>query len=432
MKKVYYCHVVPVNENAYLYYNSFEDCFLILNSQKHNLYQRCAPEEIETLDEEFYALLVKNGFIENDEIDETAIVEYKKLTKKLDMRQYNVVLNTTLDCNLACWYCYESKIPNSRVDEKVIEIIKKNISNRYEEMPFKELKMSFFGGEPLTNFEAVKEMLIFCKCFTEEKKIQLLVDFTTNATLLTEDKILFLKDFTCMFQITLDGNEKKHNKIRCLKINKEGTYRMILENIHNIQKNIEKSSIWVRVNYDNLTLEHFDQILHDISDLDRKKTFLIIRKVWQLPVDKIDKSLVINALQMAIDAGFMIDNYSLPRTQLCFADRVNQVLFNYDGKVFKCSTLTNFDESHTEGVVDDRTGKVKWNLNKIAQKVTRTSPQKCLTCKIYPVCLGPCGRKLAISSERTCMVDQTGLTMDEFIMYYFKLNGLYKKLFEVN
>lgn len=49
-KKVCYCHMVHMNENAYLYYNSFKDCFLILNRESHNLFKKCDPEEIKSVD----------------------------------------------------------------------------------------------------------------------------------------------------------------------------------------------------------------------------------------------------------------------------------------------------------------------------------------------------------------------------------------------
>lgn len=58
-------------------------------------------------------------------------------------RLYNVVVNTTLDCNLSCWYCYENRIAGSKLSSGVIEAIKKNIYLHYETTKFKTLKLSF-------------------------------------------------------------------------------------------------------------------------------------------------------------------------------------------------------------------------------------------------------------------------------------------------
>lgn len=431
MKKVYYCSVITINENIYLYYNAFNNNFLMVNAEKHSIIKDNLPDKISEIDLDLYTVLIEGGFIIEDSVDETAIVEYHKLLRKMDTNQYHIVINTTLDCNLNCWYCYESKIAGSLLTEKTIEIIKKNINQKYDETPYKELKISFFGGEPLINFDAIQNILSYCKDFTIQKNIRLIADFTTNATLLTEEQLLFLQDYYCYFQITLDGYEDNHNKIRFLKESKEKTYKTIVSNIHKIQNYIKESRIWVRVNFDNKTLERFSEILNDLSDLDRKKTFLIIRKIWQYPIDKINKELILKSIQLAIDNKFYIDNYSLPRYDPCFADRLNQVLINYDGKIFKCSTIEHFDDANSEGTICEETGKVNWDINKLAKKFTATTPDKCHKCKIFPVCLGPCGKNTPKNTQVdfSCMYETAGFSMDEYIMYAYKLNKLESELF---
>ncbi len=430
MKKAYYYTSFPITKNVYLYYNAYTNNYLFMSNNRHSIYQNNSPEEIKEVDKELYNLLIDSGFIEADEVDEQSIIEFKKLQLKMDKSQYNVVINTTLDCNLNCWYCYESKIEGSDLKENILEIIKKNIQQKYMDSPYKELKMSFFGGEPLKNFRVVKEILIFCKNFTEDNKISLIADFTTNSTLITNDILSFLKDFKCQFQITLDGDEKRHNEIRFFKHSEKGTYKLVVNNIYKIEKLIPHCKTWIRINFDDKTLMGFQKILDDLSLLDRTRNHLILRKVWQFPMRNINKDLILNALQMAMDRGFTIDYYTLPIYNLCFADRENEVLFNYDGKVFKCSTLESFDEEHVEGKVNEETGKVEWNINKISKKMLQRSPDRCLKCKIFPVCLGPCSKNSTQGDNFSCMVDEIGLSMDEFIFFCFKQEQNQKKIFK--
>lgn len=428
MKKIYYCHIEQVNENAYLYYNAFNNCYLILNALKNNIYQEKSPDEIREIDIVFYTLLVENGFFVEDVTDEVTIVDYKKMLTKMDTTLYHIVINTTLDCNLNCWYCYESKKVGSLLTDSVIDLIKKNIEEKYKTSPYKKLKISFFGGEPLMNFKAIEGVLSYASLFVKEKDVSLIADFTTNATLMTEEMIAFLKSYHCTFQITLDGYEEKHNKVRFFQ-DKKGTYETILNNVYKLQNGIPQSSVWIRINYDAQTLKYFSNIIDDLSGLSRKNTFIILRKIWQLDTDKIKKVDVLSAIKTAIDNNFFIDNYALPRTKLCFAERLNQVLFNYDGKVFKCSTLEDFDDANSEGKICNETGLIQWNLDKIAKKIMQTSPQKCLKCKIYPVCLGPCGTNVQKGDDNfRCMIDSTGLSISEFIMYNFKLTNLLNSL----
>lgn len=430
MKKVYYCINFPIEENVYLYYNAYTNNYLFMSNRMHCIYQNNAPEEIQSIDKKLYELLVDGGFVEADETDEQSVVEFKKLQLKMNNLQYNVVINTTLDCNLNCWYCYESKIEGSSLNVTVLEIIKKNIQQRYADSPYKELKMSFFGGEPLKNFHVVEEMLLFCKKFTSENNISLIADFTTNSTLITNRMLLFLKDYKCQFQITLDGDEELHNEVRFFKNNKKGTYKLVINNIYRIQEAIPNSKTWVRINFDDKTLSNFSKIIDDLSLLDKNRNHLILRKVWQFPIQNINKDHILNALQLSMDSGFAVDYYTLPIHNVCFADRYNEVLFNYDGKVFKCSTLESFDENHTDGRVNEKTGKVEWNVNKISKMMLQRSPDRCLKCKIFPVCLGPCSKNSTQGDNFSCMIDEIGLSMDEFIFFCFKQEQNQKKIFK--
>lgn len=429
MKKGSYISNIKLSDKIYLYYNAMNNTYLFVNKNKFSAYQTKQPEEIKQFDIDFYNLLEKHKFIINDNINECSIVEFKRAQLKFDTNQYNIVINTTLECNLDCWYCYESKKEGSMITSKILEAIKKNIVQKYDLQPYKELKISFFGGEPLKNFEAIKEILIFCKEFTEVKKLSLLVDFTTNATLISKAMLIFLKDFRCMFQITLDGDPAKHNQIRFIKKNHKGTYKLIVKNIYRIQEYIPNARVWIRINFDDKTLKNISEILNDISQLDRKRNFIILRKVWQVPIETIGKELILDTLQAIYNEGFIVDYYSIPRGDICFAERLNEVLINYDGKIFKCSTLEAFDEKHTEGTLDIESGNIQWKMSEIAQNMIQRSPDKCLRCKLYPACLGPCNHKIKAGDDFNCMVYDTGLSMEEFIFYNFKQEELQKRIF---
>lgn len=214
MKKSKYQVFIETDKDLYLYFNSANGVFLLLNNEKHNIYQNSSIEDISTEYPHLYNMLFTNGFIIKDDYDEDSIIEYKKLLIKADRSLYHVVINTTLDCNLKCWYCYETRVHHSNLRSEVIEAIKNNIVVHFQKQPYRTLKLSFFGGEPFLNFNAIKEILIFAKTFCEGKDINLIADFTTNSTVIRPTQIDFLKNFNCYFQITLDGDREKHNLIK--------------------------------------------------------------------------------------------------------------------------------------------------------------------------------------------------------------------------
>jgi uncharacterized protein len=126
MKYNYYTTIVDLEEKGYLYYNAFSNDYLILNTKRHLFLKEHSPLEIERIDKKMYDVLLEGGYIIEDSFDEQIIAEFKKMKAKFSSNQYNVVINTTLDCNLNCWYCYESKIKDSLLKSETIDVIKKN------------------------------------------------------------------------------------------------------------------------------------------------------------------------------------------------------------------------------------------------------------------------------------------------------------------
>lgn len=423
MKKSQYQFFEKISGGCYLHYSSLSNNFLLLNENCHNLYIQSEVADLKILNKELFNKLVTNKFVIADDYDECQYVLTQKKQMADSSELYNVIVNTTLDCNLDCWYCYENKVIGSRLEQDVIETIKRNISQHYTETNFSTLKLGFFGGEPFMCFDGIKQLLNFAKVFCEERKIKLIADFTTNATLITQDHIDYLKNFQCHFQITLDGGRKSHNKIKVDKLTGMNTYDKTLETLKLIDEHIDNRWIAVRINFDNRTLRDIDEIIKDIDFLNRKKAYVIIKKVWQLKTENVDKQALMSAIQKFFDKKFLVDYYIMPKGCVCFAERRNQVLFNYDGKIFKCTTISDFSNQNILGNVDSNTGKISWDKDKMEAWYAEMQPDYCKSCKWFPSCLGICNRQLlAHEGEKICTFDACNLTEKEYLMYLFKYN----------
>lgn len=391
-----------------------------------DLYENYSADDIKERNPTLYERLVSCQFLVADDMCEEDIAIFNRLTEKMDASTYHIVVNTTLDCNLRCWYCYEHKFKNSELSPSVIAAIKKNIVVHYEETPFSILKLSFFGGEPFMNINAIKDLLSYADKFCKEKHVSLIVDFTTNSTLINKDILAFIRDFTCRFQITLDGDREQHNKVK--HIPGIDTYTLAIKHIEQIISSIHDSHVWLRINYDGETLTHINDILDDIDRFDRRKVSLIIRKVWQVKPSIIDRELLLNAIQAIFDKGFIVDCYPLTMKRLCFAEHINQVLFNYDGQIFKCSTLPTFDKEHAMGKLNFETGKIEWNKNKLSQITKLIRNERCMLCGLYASCYGACNKNLlAFPKNKFCILDEINMSMKDYLMYNFKLNLLWEK-----
>jgi len=119
-------------------------------------------------------------------------------------------INVTENCNLACKYCFtwgktKRKLP--------LEIGKQAIDFMYEMKDPKadHYEISFWGGEPLLEFEMIKKLINYA-----EKKFGSKVIFggTTNGILLDEYKLKYLRDHRAKMMISLDGTKEYHDKYR--------------------------------------------------------------------------------------------------------------------------------------------------------------------------------------------------------------------------
>lgn len=419
MKRNFYQIHEQISDNCYLHYNTLNDQFIFLDKYAHLIYINAIDlNDICIKDKKLFDNLVHFGFIIPDDYDEKAIVELRRRKEQHDMSLYHIVINPTLDCNLSCWYCYENKIKKSHISQNVIEGIKKNIETHYKFNAYNTLKISFFGGEPLLYFTAIEDICNFANDFCKKNKITLLLDFTTNGTLIKNRYLNFLSEYNCTFQITLDGNRNQHNKIKHFENKDIDTYKLTIDNILNTQKTISNSLIYLRINFDEKTLKNFDDILNDINLLDRKRTAIILKKIWQVNSNKINKKDITSAIQKLFNLGFIVDYYT--QGKLCFGERLNEVVINYDGNVFKCTTINSFDKKHSFGKLDTNTGFIVWDENKLSHLTLDLCQKRCRECKLYPTCYGPCNFHL-IKGHYGCYLDSINLSMSEYLMFLVKL-----------
>ncbi|WP_442504795.1 radical SAM protein [Porphyromonas levii] len=426
MRKNKYLIEKDISPGVHLCYNAFNNSFLFLNERRKGLMAQNDYDLLFSEDPSFYEHLTKNDFIVDENLNEYDIIQDTKRRLQYNSSLCHVMVNTTLDCNLNCWYCYEVRKPDTRLSTDVIEGINKYIQLEYKKSRYNVLKVSFFGGEPFVDFHGIKQILDSAQLFAMSNNIQLIADFTTNATLITPDIISYLSNFHCVFQITLDGDRRVHNKIKIDKNRPNwDTYQATIDVLKLIEKHIENRYVAVRINFSNATLKRIDEIINDIDFLNRKYTYVILKKVWQIDKGKVDKKLLFNAINKLFDKNFLVDYYIMPKGSVCFAERNREVLFNYDGRVFKCSTISEFNDENSLGSFNLGTGEVTWDKSKKAEWLKDLTQEKCKQCKWYPVCLGPCNRQLiAHKAKDICTFDAMNMDTTDYLLYSYRYHRL--------
>jgi uncharacterized protein len=155
------------------------------------------------------------GFFVKDDIDEVDILRYRHKMEVIDSRDYNLIINPTLECNFSCWYCYQEH-PKGHMSEKTKQTVMAHIKYMIEKKHITRLDLGWFGGEPLLYFdEVVYPIAAYAKLLCGKHNIPYRAQITTNASKIDMPMIEKMKEIKLpSFQITIDGDPKRHNLIR--------------------------------------------------------------------------------------------------------------------------------------------------------------------------------------------------------------------------
>ncbi|MDR0296055.1 MAG: radical SAM protein [Prevotellaceae bacterium] len=436
MKLNFYNHFVK-QANGVICFNALSDAYLML---KENVFTDFEANfnNLAQFQENYpnqYKILCENGFILAEDFDEKEYYLNLYYERKFARNFYQLIINPTLNCNLACWYCYESHQKKSELSDEMIKNILLHIEKKYETDKFNHFVLGFFGGEPLLKPKIVIDLINKVNNLAKEKDFKLSLAFTTNGTILPLELLSLLKNFNTSFQITLDGVRKIHDTTRFFKENnKQGSYELILNNIRKITENLTDYGITLRVNYTSKTIAGLKQVVDDFDFCDRKKVQFSLHKVWQADQAEIDKKLLFEFMNYAKEHNFIVNYLNIYRQFFCcYADNYNEAVINYNGDVFKC-TARDFATVAPEGkLMSD--GTIKWNTEKWLNRINLRLPRLCKDCNLLPACGSICSQhRLEKGENISCMLDEE-FTKDDYIIHNLnrqliinKINAMYSEI----
>ena len=439
MKQSIFNHFIE-EDKCVLCYNGWSDAQVLIS---HKCYQMLKNNDIECLQERYaqvYDTLCNSGFLIDEKSDELGILRLQNKREVFSSDIYYLMIYPTQDCNLKCWYCYETHIKNSKMSNAVLEAVLNHITRVFESKKYSFIRITFFGGEPLLYYEkVVKPILQHTQGQAEKHKIDWTPFFVTNASLLSLKVVQEMVQYKPLFQITLDGGRDKHDMTRIYKSNNnKGTYDKILGALKLISScctyshNGMSSIATIRINYENSTLESIDNLLRDLSQLDPDKFFIHLERVWQTINTSSPESVVLlkDTLKKMNGMGFSVGHgiFGYKRVS-CPAEVDKYAIINWDGNVYKCNGRTLVDKDKV-GVLG-KDGVIIWDDNKIAKRsaVATFENSICLSCCMLPQCLGPCSQKqieLVDNNDdnlkKVCALNLLDMTLDDYIRVNFELN----------
>ena len=174
-------------------------------------------------------------------------------------------------CNLNCEYCFASQgkyhgeraLMSFEVGKRAIDFLLENSGTRHN------LEVDFFGGEPLVNFDVVKQIVRYAR--EQEKKYNKHFRFTltTNGMLLNDDVIDFANEEMDNVVLSLDGRKEIHDALRKT-IDGRGSYDIILPKFKKFIEKRGDKSYYVRGTFTHANPDFTKDIFH-MADLGFKE-----------------------------------------------------------------------------------------------------------------------------------------------------------------
>lgn len=211
-------------------------------------------ETVEEIEE-----LVRQGMLFTED-------DYDRILPLMDKRNPVVkalCLHVAHDCNLKCEYCFAEEgeyhgkraLMSKEVGRAALEFLVENSGARYN------LEVDFFGGEPLMNFDVVKDLVLYGKKLEETHHKKFRFTMTTNGVLLDDEKLAFINEYMHNLVLSLDGRKEVNDRVRPL-AGGQGSYDHIVPKFQKAAESRNQTDYYLRGTFTKYNLDFTKDVLH--------------------------------------------------------------------------------------------------------------------------------------------------------------------------
>ena len=180
-------------------------------------------------------------------------------------------LHIAHDCNLACRYCFAEEgeyhgrraLMSFEVGKKALDFLIANSGNRVN------LEVDFFGGEPLMNWDVVKQLVAYGR---EQEKLHdkhFRFTLTTNGVLLNDEIMEFANKEMDNVVLSIDGRKEVHDRMRPFRKG-AGSYDLIVPKFQKFAESRNQMNYYVRGTFTRNNLDFSNDVIH-FADLGFKQ-----------------------------------------------------------------------------------------------------------------------------------------------------------------
>ncbi|MFR4350138.1 MAG: thioether cross-link-forming SCIFF peptide maturase [Roseburia sp.] len=180
-------------------------------------------------------------------------------------------LHIAHDCNLACQYCFAEEgeyhgrreLMSFEVGRKALDFLIANSGNR------RNLEVDFFGGEPLMNWQVVKDLVAYGRAQEALHNKKFRFTLTTNGVLLDDEVIGFCNREMANVVLSLDGRREVHDQMRPFRKG-AGSYDLVVPKFQKFAESRQQDKYYARGTFTRNNLDFAEDVLH-LADLGFKQ-----------------------------------------------------------------------------------------------------------------------------------------------------------------
>ena len=192
-------------------------------------------------------------------------------------------LHIAHDCNLACQYCFAEEgeyhgrraLMSYEVGKKALDFLIANSGNR------EHLEVDFFGGEPLMNWDVVKQLVEYGRSLEKSNNKKFRFTLTTNGILLNDEILEFVNKEMGNIVLSIDGRKEINDKMRPFR-GGQGSYDIIVPKFQKVAESRDQMNYYVRGTFTHNNLDFSKDVLH-LADLGFKQ--ISVEPVVAQPTD---------------------------------------------------------------------------------------------------------------------------------------------------
>lgn len=199
------------------------------------------------------------GKLFSEDSYEDSVFDFK--SRSTDIKA--LCLHVAHTCNLNCGYCFASQgkykgdraLMSFEVGARALDFLIENSGNRVN------LEVDFFGGEPLMNWDVVKQLVAYARGREKACNKNFRFTLTTNGLLLNDEVMDFANREMHNVVLSLDGRREVHDLLRKTYAG-EGSYDLIVPKFQRFVQRRGEGEYYIRGTFTHGNIDFTNDLFH--------------------------------------------------------------------------------------------------------------------------------------------------------------------------